>query len=142
MSDPSNAARLQIVVDAGQEATADDLDRLTRELGGELQDLEVESVELVKAGDAPPGTKSVEVLALGSLWIGILPSMIPKLIEFLQSWSMRGQDRTVKIKANVGDRAVEVEYSPRVTSEAEMKSMVETITSALAQKPAATDSPG
>jgi hypothetical protein len=127
------AVHLQVSLDAGAESSSEDLDRLTRQLRDELSELHLESIELLKGGQPPPGAKSVEAIAIGSLWIGLLPTMIPKLIEFLQSWSLRGHDRTVKIKANVGDRAVEVEYAPTVTSEAQIKSMVDTITTALAQ---------
>ena len=136
MTTRANAVHLRVSVDAGGDATADDLDQLTRDLRDELADLELESIELLKAGQPPPGAKSAEAIALGSLWIALLPTMIPKLIEFLQSWSLRGHDRTVKIKASAGDRAVQVEYAPTVTSDAQVKSMVETITNALADKPA------
>jgi hypothetical protein len=142
MATQPSAVHLRICVDAGHDASPDDLDQLTRQLRGELSELDLESVDLLKAGQAPPGAKSAEAIALGSLWIALLPTMIPKLIEFLQSWSLRGQDRTVKIKANVGDRAVEVEYAPTVTSDAQVKSLVETITNALAQPATEATVPG
>jgi hypothetical protein len=47
---------------------------------------------------------------------------------------MRGESRKIKIKTQVGDRSVEVEYSPQTTSPAELKNLVETLASALTPK--------
>ncbi len=125
---------LTLQIDVGQDADADELDRATRQLRGEIQELGVESAELAKTTNAPAGTKSVEAVTLGALAISVLPAVLPKLIEFLQAWSMRGESRSIKIKTQVGDRAVEVEYSPKTMSQAELKSLVETLTGALTEK--------
>ena len=142
MASAPNVANLVIHVGAGEELDAEDLDRLTRQLRDELRDLDLESVELAPGEKAPPGAKSPEALTLGALAVGILPSLIPKLIDFLQAWSLRGQNRVVKIKANIGDRSVEVEYAPGATSEAAVKGLVEALTGALAGKPAGGRSAG
>ncbi len=134
MSAGERIANLTLQIDVGQDADADELDRATRQLRDEIQELGVESAELAKTANAPAGTKSVEAVTLGALAISVLPTVLPKLIEFLQAWSMRREGRTVKIKTQVGDRAVEVEYSPKTMSQAELKSLVETLTSTLADK--------
>ena len=128
---PSANVTLQIV-EADQDA--DELDRLTRDLRDEIQDLDVGPVELVRGGSAPAGAKALEALTLGSLAVSVLPAAVPKLVEFLQSWAMRGESRKIKIKTQVGDRSVEVEYSPQTTSPAELKNLVETLASALTPK--------
>ncbi|MBI3913203.1 MAG: hypothetical protein HY327_03235 [Chloroflexi bacterium] len=127
-------ANLTLQIDVGRDADADELDRATRQLRGEIQELGVESAELAKTANALAGTKSVEAVTLGALAISVLPTVVPKLIEFLQAWSMRGESRSIKIKTQVGDRAVEVEYSPKTMSQAELKSLVETLTSTLTDK--------
>lgn len=127
----NSAARLNISLDAGQSVGPEDLDDLTRQLRAELQELDLESVELETREGVPTGAKSADLVSIGSLVIGVLPAMLPKVIEFLQAWSMRGYDRTVKIKANLGDRSIEVEYSPRLASEAHVSALVQTITGAL-----------
>ena len=119
-----------LLIDAGPDALPDDLDAITRRLRDELTELDLQSVALVR-GDAPAGTKSAEAVTLGALAITLLPSLLPKLIEFIQAWSLRGQNRTVRIKANVGDRSVELEYCPG-TSEAALKSLIDAMTSRLA----------
>jgi len=128
--DPS-ATSLTILVDAGKDALAEDLDALTRQLRNEIQEFEVESVSLPAAHAAPSGTKSVEAVTLGALAVTILPTALPRLIEFLQAWSLRSKDRTVKIKASVGDRSVDVEY-PAGASETVVRELIQKMTDTLA----------
>jgi hypothetical protein len=133
MSSAPRTARLTLHLDAGTEADAEELDRLTRQLRDEIRDLEVESVELVRGETPPGGAKSVNAVTLGALAVAIPPEVLPKLMELLQSWLLRG-DRTLKIKTQVGDRLLEVEYSPRTMSPAELKSLVDTLTEAIAEQ--------
>jgi hypothetical protein len=72
-------------------------------------------------------------MTLGALAVTILPSVIPKFIEFLQTWSMRGENRTVKIETRIGDRSVNVEV-PRSMSPDELKGLVDMLTGALTAK--------
>ncbi len=137
MSESATAINLGLtIVDADQDDDA--LDALARQLREELTELGVESAELEKGAAAPSGTKSAEAVTLGALAISVLPVMIPKLIEFLQAWATRGEGRTVKVKAQVADRMVELEYSPKAMSQAELKSLVDTLTGSLSEKPTAT----
>ena len=130
----TECAEFTLIVDVGQNSDTDELDRATRQLRDELEDLNVGSVELAKSDVVVAGTKSAEVITFGSLAVTILPTLVPKLIEFLQSWTLRGESRKIKIKTQVGDRSVEVEYSPQATSQAELKNLVETLTNALDTK--------
>ncbi len=127
-------ANLTLIVDLGQNADPEQVDRTTRQLRDEIRELDVESVELLPAGSVPDGAKGVEVFTLGGLALSVLPPLVPKLVEFLQSWALRGESRKIKIKTQVGDRSVEVEYSPQATSPAELQTLVESLTSALVEK--------
>ena len=124
------ATNVTIVVDGGRDALPEDIDSLTRRLRSEIQDFGVENVALSTTGTAPSGTKSVEAVTLGALAVTILPPMLPRLIEFLQAWSLRGKDRMVKIKASVGDRSVDIEY-PEGASEEAVQELIQKMTDAL-----------
>ena len=126
------AANLIVRIDAPEDADAEELDRLTLQLRDEIEELEVESVELVRDGAVPTGAKSVDPVTLGVLAVAVLPTVIPKLIEFLQAWSMRGESRKVKIKTRAGDSSIEVEYSPTTMSPDELKNLVETLSGTIA----------
>jgi hypothetical protein len=111
----------------------DMLDRLTRSLRGELLELGVNSAEVVASGDVPEGAKSPEAVTWGALAVAVVPTFLPKLVEYLQSWSMRGENRRVRIKTQVGDRSVEVEYSPSALSQEELTRLVDKLADSLAK---------
>ena len=111
MSSEIEAVQFTMQIGAGEDADAEELDRLTRQLRGELQDLGVESAELVKGGPAPGGSKSVEAVTAGAIAVAVLPTFLPKLVEFIQAWALRGQGRTVKFKGKVAGQEVEFEGS-------------------------------
>jgi hypothetical protein len=108
MADDSTA-NFAVQVEAGPDALPEDIDRITRQLCSEIRELGVESISLT-AGAAPAGAKSADALTLGALTVCVLPPMIPKLMEYLESWVGRAKQRTVKIKIQAGDRMIDVEY--------------------------------
>ena len=130
----SKAICLTLDINVGEDADADEVDHLTRQLLDEINEIEVESIELVKHETMPEGAKSAEVIALGSLAITVLPKVIPKLVDFLQFWLMRGGDRIVKIKTQSGDRSIKLEYSPTAMSQKELNDLVNTLTGAITEK--------
>jgi hypothetical protein len=107
------------------------LDLLTRQLRGELLDLQVESADFIHKDQLPEGVKALDAVTLGALAVAVLPSFLPKLVDYLQSWTLRGEGRKVKVKSQVGDRSIELEYSPEAMSQQELKTLVETLTNAL-----------
>jgi hypothetical protein len=123
--------RLTLQLNPGQYLPDEELDVQTRHMLSEIRELDVESAQLVKSGELPEGAKSGELVTLGSLAVVVLPTIAPKLIELLQSWSMRAENRTVKIKAQVADRSIEVEYSPATMSTDELKRLVSSLSEAL-----------
>ncbi|HEX2173538.1 MAG TPA: hypothetical protein VHL09_13965 [Dehalococcoidia bacterium] len=129
-SDP-NVLDLLVQVDAGDDASPEEIDRLTRRLLAQIRELDVESARLARAEEGvPEGAKLAEAIALGSLAVQILPAVAPKLVEFLQAWTLRGHGRTVKIKTQQGDKSVEVEFSPSAMSPEDLKKYVDVLTPA------------
>ena len=127
---------ITVVLDAGHDALVEDLDAMTRKLRNEIEDLGVESVRLATTSNAPAGTKSMEAVTIGALAVTVLPAALPRLIEFLQAWTLRSKDQTVKIKASVGDRSVDVEY-PAGASETVVKELIKRMTDTLSPPSAA-----
>ena len=126
---PSEEETLQfnLHIDAGDEIDDEELDRFTRQLRAEIEELDVESVDLVKEQTVPKGSKDAEAVTLGALAVTLLPVVVPKLLDFLQSWCVRKNSQTVKIKSQVGDRLVEVEFSPSTTSPTELQELVKAL---------------
>jgi hypothetical protein len=99
--------QLQLTV-VEQGADPERLDDLTRRLMRDLQDLGTEYVERPTEEPTPEGGKGA-AFTLGALALVAVPAFLPKLIEFLQAWTLRGEDRVIKIKTPAG---LEVEFTP------------------------------
>src|SRR5262245_16052 len=80
MPSAPTAISLTLHIQGSGEVDADELDRLTRQLRDELEELGIESVELAREGTPPSGAKAVEPVSLGGLAIKILPAALPALI--------------------------------------------------------------
>ncbi len=119
-------------IEAGDIDT-DRLDVLTRGLRDELLELGVGSAEAVVSDVVERGPKSPEAVTWGALAVAVVPTFLPKLVEYLHSWSMRGENRRVRIKTQVGDRSVEVEYSPAALSQDELTQLVKKLTGPLVE---------
>ena len=89
----------------------EELDRLTRLLLGELREQEVESADLIVSGAAEAGTKAADPVTIGAIALAVLPTVVPKIVEFLQQWSSRRSGRTVKFKGRLGGEEIEFEGS-------------------------------
>jgi hypothetical protein len=60
-------------------------------LRGELADLDVDEVSPAVAGDAPPGAKGVELLALGALVVKLARStkVLAEVVDTVREWLSR-----------------------------------------------------
>ncbi len=126
----SQPIQLSLQVSAGEEADAEELDRLTRQLRSEILDLpEIESVELAKGERPHRGTKVADPVTLGVLAVAVLPTFLPKLVDFVQAWALRGQGRSVKFKGKVSGQAVEFEGTAD-----ELKDLITTLKAPPARK--------
>jgi hypothetical protein len=109
MTSSTEPIRLTLEVNAGPDATPEEIDLLTRQLLADLRQMELESADLLGAGPPPDGTKAVDPVTLGALAVAVLPSVIPKMVDFVQAWSLRGQSRSIKFKGKIGGQDVEFE---------------------------------
>jgi hypothetical protein len=108
--DNPELTNLNIEISAS-DATEEDIDQMTRQLLSELRDTDVESAELAKGGIAPSGTKSGDLVTMGSIVISALPTVLPAVVGLVQAWATRGQGRTVKFKGKVGGQSIDFEGS-------------------------------
>ena len=92
-------------------ADASDLDDAVRSLRGEIDDLGVESVELIKTPQNVAGAKGVDVVTWGSLAVAVVPHLIPSLLEYLRDWTGRGS-RAVHLTTVVDGRQVAIRIDP------------------------------
>lgn len=101
--------RWTLVVHGPADMPPEEVDALARQLLAEVRATDVESAELAAEGPAPAGTKSGEALTLGAVAVAVLPSLLPKLVEFVQAWALRGQGRTIRFKGHLAGQEVAFE---------------------------------
>jgi len=91
---------LTLQVDGGPEADAEELDELTRRLRTELLELDVYSVEALRAGDAPPGTRAADLLAIGGLLVTLAKSgdTLKTVASAIQAWLHAQPARSVELQ--------------------------------------------
>ena len=92
-------AQLAAVVDAGADSDAEELAELTRRLREQLLELDVDAVEPATGGEAPAGSKGVELLAIGGLVIqfAMKSEVLKSVVDATAAWLGRQQGRSVKL---------------------------------------------
>lgn len=95
-------ATLAIQVTGDDGTDEEELAQLTHGLREELAGLDVEEVELAVGGAAPPGSKGVELMALGALIVKLIRTAggLPTLVGVVTSWIERTSARSVRIDMN------------------------------------------
>jgi hypothetical protein len=92
-------ATLAVQVTVGPDADAEEIAEATLQLRRELLDLDVEAVELPRAGEPPPGTRAVELAALGALVVTVAKSpLLGPVVAAIRSWIGGGPERTIKLE--------------------------------------------
>ncbi len=128
-----NTVILTLQIEAQDEIDADKLSQLTGYLRSELDDLDIESVTDVRDQAIPLGAKVVDPLTAGALIVVVLQAALPKVMEFLQAWTLRGEGQAVKIKAQLGNQSVEVEYPMKMAPD-EARKHIDMIMDELSEK--------
>ena len=90
---------LDIQVGAGPDDDAERVAEATLQLRRELLDLDVEAVELPSRGEPPPGTRAVELAALGALVVTAAKSqLLGPVVAAVRVWLGGAPQRTVKLE--------------------------------------------
>jgi hypothetical protein len=128
MSENSSTLIVEVSVEGGDPV---ELDELTRQLRAEVNELDVNSVEQVSAGQAPEGSKAVDMAALGQLAVTLTPSLVPPLFDLLKSWVERKPSTPVKITVKSGRKSTQIEYDPSCTSPKEVEELVKALSQSM-----------
>jgi hypothetical protein len=93
------AATLGIQVAAGPDADAEEVAEATSQLRRELLDLDVEAVEMPGAGEPPPGTRAVELAAVGALVVTVAQSeLLSMVMATVRAWLAGRRQRSIKLE--------------------------------------------
>ena len=124
MSENSAELLIELLLEDGDTA---ELDELMQQLRAEIRELEIDSMEQVQLGEAPPGTKGMDMAALGHTAISLAPTLIPPLFDLLKSWIQRKPSTPVTIRVKVGKKTTEIEYDPTKTSAKDLEALIKAL---------------
>lgn len=90
---------LAAVLDAGPDSDAEELQELTQRLRGELLQLDVDTVAFETEGEAPEGSKGLDLLAMGGLVVqfALNSGVLKSVVDTTVAWLGRQQARSVKL---------------------------------------------
>ena len=92
-------ATLGIQLAVGADTDAEEVAEATLQLRRELLDLDVEAVEQPRAGQPPPGTRAVELAALGALAVTVTQSgLLSPVVAAVRAWLARSPQRSIKLE--------------------------------------------
>jgi hypothetical protein len=92
-------ATLGIQVAVGPDDDTEQVAEATLQLRRELLDLDVEAVELPSAGEPPPGTRAVELAAVGALLVTLAQSqLLGSVVAAIRSWLAGQPQRSIKLE--------------------------------------------
>jgi hypothetical protein len=100
-------ATLVIQVSVGPDGEAEEVAQATLQLRRELLELDVDATEARSAGKPPPGSKAVDVGALGGLVVNIAdPQLLAAVAAAVRSWLAGSSRRSIKLE--LGGDALEL----------------------------------
>jgi hypothetical protein len=113
-------ATLGIRIAAESGADSEETAEATAQLRRELLDLDVDAVELPRAGEPPPGTRAVDLAEVGALVVTVAPQLLTSVVAAVRSWLTHSRQRSIKLELD-GDAleltAVSSKEQRRLTDE-------------------------
>ena len=114
-----SALGVQVVV--GPDGDAEEIAEATLGLRRELLDLDVDVVVVPGAGEPPPGSRAVDVAALGALLVHLAdPEVLAGVVAAVRGWLSGSSRRSIKLELD-GDvlelRGVSSQEQRRLTDE-------------------------
>jgi ornithine cyclodeaminase/alanine dehydrogenase-like protein (mu-crystallin family) len=127
MSTDPGLLALQVTIEQPDVRDQEELEALALQLREELLEAAVERVDPARAGEAPPGTRAVDALAVGGLIVTITKAAGPLLsvVKALQSWLSRNQDRNIHIVLQGGRDGERAELDAKGLTAAEQRLLVD-----------------
>jgi hypothetical protein len=99
---------LMLEVSASEAVPDERIDEQVVQLGHEIRELNIESVERLSTGKDSRGAKCAETLTVGGLVVVLVPDLIKELIRLVFDWIQRNPGRTIKIRQKEGGPEYEI----------------------------------
>jgi hypothetical protein len=90
---------IHVAVAVGPDGDAEEIAVATLQLRREFLDLDVEAVEVPRAGEPPPGTRAVDLAALGALVVNVADSqLLAAVLGAVRTWLAGSPRRSIKLQ--------------------------------------------
>ena len=100
-------AALGVQVAVEPDGDAEEVAQATMQLRREFRDLDVDAVEVPGAGGPPPGSRAVDVAAIGALAVNVAePQLLTAVVAAVRSWLAGSSRRSIKLE--LGGDALEL----------------------------------
>jgi hypothetical protein len=92
------------------DADLETVEELTHHLRLELLELDVDSVSQPSAGPPPPGSKGLELAAIGALLVQVRGSVqvVSTVVSAVRSWLQRGSSPNRTLTVTIGERTLQL----------------------------------
>ena len=107
-------SRQVIITIRDEQADPERLDELSSALRRELLDLGVDDVERVSDGDAPPGTRAIDVAAIGVLLLAFQESLpvITGIVGLVRAW-LASAPAARSVELTIGNQTLKIDSASR-----------------------------
>jgi hypothetical protein len=91
---------LKVEIQPAVDADPAELDELSRQLRQQILETDVDAVGAIPIGEAPPGARAGELVAVGSLLVTLTRSaeLLKSVVAVIQDWLQRSGARTVELQ--------------------------------------------
>ena len=102
-----NPSTLSVQIAVGPDGDAEEVAQATLQLRRELLDLDVDAVGVPGTTEPPPGSRAVDVAALGALAVSLTDSqLLAAVVAAVRSWLAGSSRRSIKLQ--LGGDALEL----------------------------------
>ena len=92
-------AAVSVQVAVGPDGDAEEVAQATSQLRRELLNLDVDAVAVPGAGEPPPGSRAVDVAAVGALVVHLAdPQLLAAVVEAARSWLVGSSRRSIRLQ--------------------------------------------
>jgi hypothetical protein len=101
-----NIQAVEILINLGDDATTEEVNKATTLLVSELQNSDADSVEKVQSDELEEGAKG-DPITLGAIALGLGAAAAPEIVKIIHSWVTRRHSDTVSLKIKLGNDEIE-----------------------------------
>src|SRR5688572_14886521 len=100
-----DTTELKATLEAPKYVSAEEVMHLTMQLRQELLETDVRTVEVIKSGEAPAGSRAGEAVTIGALLMTLAASggVLTTIISTVKDWLTRTDVRSISLEIN-GDK--------------------------------------